>query len=354
MSRIFVRRITCRAMVYADYGAPLQVLKCYDYPLPPPEADQFLVRFLAAPINPADLNQIEGVYPTRPTFTSLGGEKLAVGGNEGVVEVIQAGKDALSMKWNPGQWGIMTRPGIGTWRSHALLKRDDFMCLEDGLSPTQLATVSVNPCTAYQLLRMVDLSEGEWIIQNGANSAVGKSVVQIARIRGIRTMNVIRDREGTDAVREELLALGADIVLLDTELDSKETQSLIKEKQIRLALNCVGGKRTQSMIKSLSHGALIATYGAMARQPLTMGASHLIFKDYTFKGFWITPWNAAHPEERIEMLNDLVRWTRDGKFKFPTVDVNTWTPEQTLEEAEAVFKRAMEDTSKKQVVVMQY
>jgi trans-2-enoyl-CoA reductase len=35
---------------------------------------------------------------------------------------------------------------------------------------------------------------GDYVIQNGANSAVGQSVIQIAKAWGLKTINVVRDR----------------------------------------------------------------------------------------------------------------------------------------------------------------
>lgn len=40
----------------------------------------------------------------------------------------------------------------------------------------------------------IDLQPGDWVIQNGANSAVGQAVIQIAAARGLKTINLIRDR----------------------------------------------------------------------------------------------------------------------------------------------------------------
>lgn len=40
----------------------------------------------------------------------------------------------------------------------------------------------------------VDLQPGEWVIQNGANSAVGQAVIQIAAARGLKTINLVRSR----------------------------------------------------------------------------------------------------------------------------------------------------------------
>ena len=47
-------------------------------------AGDVLVEMLAAPINPSDINQIQGVYPVQPPLP-------AVGGNEGVGRVAATG-----------------------------------------------------------------------------------------------------------------------------------------------------------------------------------------------------------------------------------------------------------------------
>ena len=55
------------------------------------------------------------------------------------------------------------------------------------------ATLTINPATAYRLLRdFAKLQPGDVIIQNGANSMVGLAVVQMAREMGIKTINVVR------------------------------------------------------------------------------------------------------------------------------------------------------------------
>jgi len=44
------------------------------------------------------------------------------------------------------------------------------------------------------LLDFVQLKEGDVVIQNGANSAVGQAVVQMAKFKKVKTVNLIRDR----------------------------------------------------------------------------------------------------------------------------------------------------------------
>jgi NADPH:quinone reductase-like Zn-dependent oxidoreductase len=61
------------------------------------------------------------------------------------------------------------------------------------LPPAYAATISANPATAYRMLRdFVTLSPGDVIIQNGANSMVGLAVIQMAKVMGVRTINVVR------------------------------------------------------------------------------------------------------------------------------------------------------------------
>ena len=56
------------------------------------------------------------------------------------------------------------------------------------------------------------------MIQNGANSAVGQAVIQIAKFRQIKTVNIIRDRVNVKDLKKELAAIGADVVLTEQEL----------------------------------------------------------------------------------------------------------------------------------------
>jgi mitochondrial enoyl-[acyl-carrier protein] reductase / trans-2-enoyl-CoA reductase len=110
------RTITSRAVVFASTGNPHQVLSLHSYTLPDtPQPDSVLVKFLAAPINPADLNQIEGIYPSKAKFQPFSGKKgdWAVGGNEGVVKIIGVGENVKQPEMRIGRWAIMKNPAFG-------------------------------------------------------------------------------------------------------------------------------------------------------------------------------------------------------------------------------------------------
>ncbi|KAF2398392.1 NAD(P)-binding protein [Trichodelitschia bisporula] len=314
-----------KALIFKKYGEPKDVLSLHGHSISPAHSNLVTLRFLASPINPADINQIQGVYPSKPTFTtSLSTpDPVAVGGNEGVAEVIAAGDNVKGLK--KGDWVIQRTPGFGTWRTHAQTTEDGLLKItnKDGITPIQAGTVSVNPCTAYCMLReFSDMKPGDWFIQNGANSGVGRAAIQLGKLWGYKSINVIRDRpEGLDAMKTNLTDLGADVVITDTELQSSEIQDKVREwtnggrDQIKVGLNCVGGKPAGAMAKLLSANAHLVTYGAMSKQPVMLPAGLLIFKNIHFDGFWVSSWSDRNPERKAQMVDDILQLYRDGKFK---------------------------------------
>ncbi|OAA48580.1 Alcohol dehydrogenase superfamily, zinc-type [Metarhizium rileyi] len=354
--------IQSKALVYSKHGEPSDVLKLHTHSISPSiPSSSVLVRTLAASINPADINTIQGTYGSKQPMTSLIGtaEPSAVPGNEGVFEVVSVGNSSLSLK--KGDWVIPAAPQIGTWRTHAVFEANHLLKIDKkDLTPTQVATVSINPCTAYRILRdygpsaglktglpmrPLKIGSGEWFIQNGANSGVGRAAIQFGRLWGLRSINVIRDRdsmEETEALKQELISLGADVVVSESQLLSRDWKDQLADvtrggrEQIGLALNCVGGKSATSLARSLGEGATLVSYGGMSKQPVTLPLGLLIFKDIRFVGFWLSKWNQKDATGRKHMVDDILNLIRLGHFKDVPMDEVKWdwdTKETPLKEA---------------------
>jgi NADPH:quinone reductase-like Zn-dependent oxidoreductase len=73
-------------------------------------------------------------------------------------------------------------------------------------------------------------------------------------------------------------------------------------KNIKLGLNCVGGKETTLMSRLLGTGANLVSYGAMSKQPLSLPTSLFIFKDLVSRGFWQSRWYEQHSRQEKEAL----------------------------------------------------
>ncbi|KAJ9155151.1 hypothetical protein NKR23_g1980 [Pleurostoma richardsiae] len=354
-----------KALVFSKYGEPSDVLKLHTHSISPSlPSKAVLVRTLAAPINPADVNTIQGTYGAKPTFSSLIGtaEPSALPGNEGALEVVAVGPGVSTLK--KGDWAIPATNGFGTWRTHAVVEDADAALLRvdrEGLTPLQVATVSVNPCSAYRMLRdfvdLVDLTVrsyggggdwggGAWFIQNGANSGVGRAAIQLGALWGLRSINVVRERdtpEATEALKEELRGLGATVVVTEAEFLDRSFTARLKEEwtrggrdKVMLGLNCVGGKSATAVAKALSEAGTMVTYGGMSKQPVALPTGLLIFKDLRFRGFWLSRWNTQDREGKRQTVNDILNLMREGKFKGLPLQELKWdwdTEETTLKEA---------------------
>ncbi|EMD39037.1 hypothetical protein CERSUDRAFT_81807 [Gelatoporia subvermispora B] len=334
-----------RAVVFSEAGRPASVLRTHTFPtLSSPPAGSVNIRYRLAPVNPSDINVIEGSYPLRPvpdvSVSSDG--KLFVPGNEGLGEVTAVGDDVQGL--SVGDWVVVAKQQSGTWVSARSARAEDVIKLPKGdVSEVNAATIIVNPPTAYNMLReFVDLKEGDWVVQNGANSAVGQVVIQIAARRGIKTINFVRNRENFEELERQLKALGATHVLRYDDLADKEkiktVQSWTKDAPIRLFLNCVGGNSVTKTLRLVGHDAHLVTYGAMAREPLTLPASPLIFKGLVARGFWQSHWYDMHGrKEREELMRALV----DLKLKGPEHEIVTVPGNVNDEEASQLICETM-------------
>jgi mitochondrial enoyl-[acyl-carrier protein] reductase / trans-2-enoyl-CoA reductase len=291
------------AAVYETHGNPADVLRVESRPWPTPAADEAVVKMSAAPINPADLNQIEGKYPVRP-------ELPATPGFEGAGKIVELGAKVKGI--TSGTLVILPH-NVGTWRDAVAVKAEDLVVVPNEIEPVQAAMLKINPLTAWRLLHdYVDLQRGDWLIQNAANSAAGRDVIQIAHELGYKTMNVVRRAELIDELRAE----GGDVVLVDGDNLRDEVKNATGGAPIRLGLNSVGGDSALRLANCLAPGATLVSFGAMSLQPLKIPTGLLIFKDLRFRGIWINKWyDNATPSERMETFQPLFEMATRGLLK---------------------------------------
>lgn len=300
-----------RALVYGHHGDPAKVVELKNLELAAVGGSHVHVKMLAAPINPSDINMIQGNYGLLPQLP-------AVGGNEGVGQVVAVGSGVTGVK--PGDWVIPANPGLGTWRTEAVFGEEELITVPSDIPLQSAATLGVNPCTAYRMLVDFErLRPGDSIIQNASNSGVGQAVIQIAAARGLRTINVLRDRPDLQKLTDRLKNLGANHVVTEEELRKPEMKSFFKDvPQPRLALNCVGGKSSTELLRHLAPGGTMVTYGGMAKQPVIASVSQLIFKDLKLRGFWLSQWKKDHsPDQFKELILTLCDLIRRGQLTAP-------------------------------------
>lgn len=326
--------VKAHTIIYNSYGEPKDQLKShsFDISLDSLKPDEVVLQTVACPINPSDINQIQGVYPSRPEISidALPGlqEPAAPCGNEGLFKVIALGSSVTGFE--KGDWCIPATVNFGTWSSHKVTNAKSILKMPKTISYGQAATIAVNPSSAYQMLtQFVKLQPGDWFIQNGANSQVGRAAIQIAKKLGYKSLNIVRNRDNLDELVKDLESLGATKVITEDDNTSKDFNKTLEEilngQEIKLGLNCVGGPSATGLARKLGNDATMLSYGAMSMKPVSISTGLLIFKNLTSKGFWITGNVKRNPETRLETINAVIKMMENGELaesKFNETEVS--------------------------------
>src|SRR6201984_619572 len=176
-------------------------------------------------------------------------------GNEGFGRVAAVGPGVTNVKVGDH----VLAPNLSlTWRGRLIAPAQGLFPPPDG-DRLQLAQLGSNPPTAALILsEYADLKPGDWVVQNAGNSGVGRSLIAIAKLRGIRTISLVRRPELID----ELKAAGGDVVLLDEAAAIEEAVRIIGKGSVRLAVDSVGGDATATLVQLLSDcGVLVLLSG---------------------------------------------------------------------------------------------
>ncbi len=294
---------TIRRAQYETRGpVPQDVISAVSLPKPTLSEGQALIEVLAAPINPSDVLTLTGEYGILPPLP-------AIGGNEGVGRVVECGPGVTAPA--VGQT-VLLPVSCGTWSSHIIATAATLIPLPNQADAQQLSMLTVNPPTAALMLsEFVDLKPGDWVAQNVANSAVGSYLIQIAKIRGFKTLNIVRRESAVAGVK----AIGGDVVLVDGDDIYKRAKEATGGAAIRLGIDAVGGAATDRLASCLTEGGTLVNYGMMSGEPCQLSPRYFVFKDVTVKGFWLAKWfRTSTREQQTALYGELTKWIATGKL----------------------------------------
>lgn len=289
----------------AEYGIPEEVARCVEEPdLGPPLDNEVVFRVLAFPINPADVWFCRGLYRLKPPLPATPGAECV-----GRVEAV--GKDVSHVA--PGDLVINLQRE--NWASMRKVPAGDVIVVPPDLDIRQAAMLRINPPTVEMLLTdIVDLRPGDWIIQNAANSGVGRLVVAFAARRGLRTINLVR----RESLFPELEALGADICLVDGPGLAARVSEAIGGAPVRYGIDAVGGEATRRMGECIAEGGMVCNYGAMSDDEPVFGRAELIFRDVSLVGMMLGRSLAKRSPQTVRQLyTELADRMRAGEFHVP-------------------------------------
>jgi NADPH:quinone reductase-like Zn-dependent oxidoreductase len=294
-----------RSVTHDVFGDPAEVLRLSDSVMPEPGPGQVRIRTLLSPIHNHDLWTVRGSYGYKPPLPAIGGSEAV-----GVVDELGEGvpADLLGRR-------IAVASVHGTWAEFFLAPAAGLVPLPDAITDEAAAQLIAMPFSAISLLEFLGVSEGDWVIQNTANGAVGKTLAMLAQARGVNTINLVRRDEGV----AELAALGIENAVSTAADGWKEkVRGLVGDSVIRAAVDSIGGHATGDLADVLGENGLLVSFGSMTGEAMHIPSGAVIFKQLTLKGFWGSKVSSAMAgDQRRRLIGELVGRVASGELQLP-------------------------------------
>jgi len=301
---------TMRALVHHEFGDPAEVLAVEERPLPQPGAGEVRVRMLLSPIHNHDLWTVRGTYGFKPELPAQAGTEAL-----GVVDAVGEGVEQLTV----GQ-RVVTGGTFGVWAEYFVTRAAGLIPVPDGLPDESAAQLVSMPFSAISLLESLGLSEGDWLIQNAANGAVGRMVAQLGAARGLNVVGLVRRSAGV----EELRAQGIERVVATDDAGWRDRLAEITGgAPITAGVDSVGGSSAGDVLSTLAENGTLVVFGAMASPTLELASGDIIFKQATVKGFWGSVVSREMPaDQRGRLFQELFARLQDGTLTLPVAGVH--------------------------------
>lgn len=301
---------TMRALVHHEFGDPSEVLAVEERPLPQPGAGEVRVRMLLSPIHNHDLWTVRGTYGFKPELPAQAGTEAL-----GVVDAVGEGVEQLTV----GQ-RVVTGGTFGVWAEYFVTRAAGLIPVPDGLPDESAAQLVSMPFSAISLLESLGLSEGDWLIQNAANGAVGRMVAQLGAARGLNVVGLVRRSAGVEELRAQGIAR---VVATDDEGWRDRLAEITGGAPITAGVDSVGGSSAGDVLSTLAENGTLVVFGAMASPTLELASGDIIFKQATVKGFWGSVVSREMPaDQRGRLFQELFARLQDGTLTLPVAGVH--------------------------------
>lgn len=298
-----------RALVQPRFGDPAEVLSMQEVPDPEPGPGQVLVRVLLSPVHNHDLWTVRGSYGFKPEMPARAGTEAV-----GVVEALGEGVEGLQV----GQ-RVATGGSFGAWAELIVAPAAGLIPVPDGMSDEAAAQLVSMPFSAIALLDFLEVSEGDWIVQNAANGAVGRLVAQLAEARGVHVLGLVRRADGVTELREQGIE---QVVATDDDGWRDRVREIVGDAPIVAGVDSVGGRSAGDVVSLLAEDGVLVVFGAMASPTMEIGSGDVIFKQVVIKGFWGSKVFAAMSrEKRAALMGELVTGIGSGALTLPVEKV---------------------------------
>lgn len=294
------------SLTFSAIGEPAAVLTLTEGPVPQPGANELRIKTILAPIHNHDLAAVHGTSGTEVTLPATGGSEAV-----GLVDAVGAGVTTFRVGQRVSAGGVR-----GTWAEYFLASAQQVAPLVESIDDETAAQLLAMPLNALSILDLLGVKAGDWLVQNAATGAVGKSVAMLAKERGVQVVGLVR----REAAVAELAALDLPNVVWTGAPDwQKRVSTLAGDAGFSAAVDGVGGPATDELLALLRGGGILAFYGDVSGKPLQADAMTLIFKQLTLKGFWGVKalMQPADADNLRYLMAEVLRAAGSGALRLP-------------------------------------
>lgn len=294
-----------------------RVLKLEEHPDLTPAAGEVLVDVKATGVNYADIIIRWGLYESAKKFVGW----PITPGFEFSGTVRETGEKVIGVKL------------FNAYADQVVVPREFLFPLPDRMSFEEAAGFPAVMLTAYHaLFQNVVVRSGMTALIHSAAGGVGSSLVQLCRIKGIRTIGVI----GSSHKRKYLEELGCDVIIDKSTEDLWKRVRDVAPEGVDLAFDANGVETMKESYKHLAPCGKLLVYGAHSMFPKKGGKVNWpkLAKDF-LRTPRFNPLNMTSENKSLitfnlsflfgrqdlfrEAMDDLLKWYSEGKLAAPKV-----------------------------------
>ena len=298
-----------RSAIHQTFGEPVDVLELGESPVPEPGGKLVRIKTILSPIHNHDLWTVRGQYGYKPALPAIGGSEAV-----GLVDAIGPDVTGVTVGQRVAVAGVH-----GSWAEYFLASSEGLIALPDAIPDEAAAQLIAMPFSAITLLDFLNVESGDWVVQNTANGAVGKTLAMLAKARGVNVVNLVRRDAGVD----ELAVLGiGNAVSTASDGWKDKVRAIVGDQPIKAAVDSIGGQASGDLMGLLGENGLLVSFGTMAGEPMKISSGDVIFKQAVVKGFWGSKVSSAMPgPKRAALMQELLRLVLSGELKLPVEGV---------------------------------
>ncbi|MBV8155215.1 MAG: zinc-binding dehydrogenase [Candidatus Eremiobacteraeota bacterium] len=311
-----------KALQFARFGEPADVVALSEIPKPEPGSGEVRVRVRLAPIHNHDLATIRGIYGVKPPLPAIGGSESA-----GVVDALGEGVDGIA---------VGTRVALGargTWTEYVTLPAASLLPVPPNVPDEIAAQLVAMPLSAVVLLDELRVRAGDWIVQNAANGAVGRTLMRAAQKAGINVINLVR----RESAAEELRSFGAQHAVVQEGKWAERVRDIAGTNAIARVVDSLCDQNSIALNRLLGPGGEHVVFGALGKSPLSVDPGALIFGQTVVRGFWMIAWmTSASESQRRDAIGRCVAMAAAGELALAAASVHPFSEAaEALREAES-------------------